>query len=58
MPESVAFNTWNGKMYSAPASTAPYVGIYYNKEHFTQAGISRFPETWDEFWTACDKLKA
>jgi raffinose/stachyose/melibiose transport system substrate-binding protein len=58
IPESVAFNTWNGKMYTAPASTAPYVGIYYNKEHFAQAGISRFPETWDEFWTACDKLKA
>jgi raffinose/stachyose/melibiose transport system substrate-binding protein len=45
-------------MYSAPAVSTSYVGIYYNKEHFAQAGISRFPETWDEFWVACDKLKA
>ncbi|MDR2403980.1 MAG: extracellular solute-binding protein [Spirochaetaceae bacterium] len=57
-PESVAYNTRDGKMYSAPAVTTDYTGIYYNKEHFTQAGISRFPETWDEFWAACDKLKA
>jgi raffinose/stachyose/melibiose transport system substrate-binding protein len=58
IPESVTFNTWNGKMYSSPAVTTDYIGIYYNTEHFARAGISRFPETWDEFWTACDKLKA
>jgi raffinose/stachyose/melibiose transport system substrate-binding protein len=58
-PESVAYNTRpDGKMYSSPASTASYTGIYYNKEHFAQAGINKFPETWDEFWAACDKLKA
>jgi raffinose/stachyose/melibiose transport system substrate-binding protein len=58
IPESVAYNTRDGKMYSTPAVTTSYIGIYYNKEHFTQAGIARFPETWEEFWTACDKLKA
>jgi raffinose/stachyose/melibiose transport system substrate-binding protein len=58
IPESVAYNTRDGKMYSSPAVTTSYTGIYYNKEHFAQAGISRFPETWDEFWAACDKLKA
>lgn len=35
-----------------------YLGIYYNKELFTQAGISEFPTTWDDFFAACDKLKA
>jgi raffinose/stachyose/melibiose transport system substrate-binding protein len=58
IPTSVAYNTKDGKMYTAPASTTSYVGIYYNKEHFAQAGIARFPETWEEFWTACDRLKA
>jgi raffinose/stachyose/melibiose transport system substrate-binding protein len=58
LPASVAYNTRDGKMYSAPATTTTYTGIYYNKEHFSKAGISKFPETWDEFWTACDKLKA
>jgi len=58
IPESVAYNTINGKMYSAPSVTTSYVGIYYNKELFAKAGIASFPETWDEFWTACDKLKA
>lgn len=27
-------------------------------ELFEQAGISRFPETWEEFWKCCEKLKA
>jgi raffinose/stachyose/melibiose transport system substrate-binding protein len=58
IPESVEFNTWNGKMYSTPAVTTNYIGIYYNKEHFAKAGIAKFPDTWDEFWAACDKLKA
>jgi raffinose/stachyose/melibiose transport system substrate-binding protein len=58
IPESVAYNTWEGKMFSAPAVTTEYIGLYYNKEHFVKAGIAKFPETWDEFWTACDRLKA
>ena len=57
--ESVAYNTTkDGKMYSAPATSTDYSGIYYNKEHFEKAGISSFPKTWDEFWDACEKLKA
>jgi raffinose/stachyose/melibiose transport system substrate-binding protein len=58
IPESVTFNTRNGKMYGAPANVTDYTGIYYNREHFAQAGIGTFPETWDEFWAACDKLRA
>lgn len=31
--------------------------FYYNKDLFAQAGIEKAPETWDEFFEACDKLK-
>lgn len=31
--------------------------FYYNKEIFEQAGIEKTPETWDEFFEVCDKLK-
>jgi raffinose/stachyose/melibiose transport system substrate-binding protein len=55
---SVAFNTRDGKMYSSPATATSYVGVYYNKELFKNAGIEKFPETWDEFWDACEKIKA
>jgi raffinose/stachyose/melibiose transport system substrate-binding protein len=57
IPESVEFNTRDGKMLTAPSTTTQYIGIYYNKQHFADAGIAKFPETWEEFWTACDKLK-
>lgn len=33
------------------------IGIYYNKTMFQEAGISQFPETWNEFLSAIDKLK-
>ncbi len=35
-----------------------YVGIFYNKALFEAAGVSAFPATWDEFFDACDKIKA
>lgn len=57
--ESVKFNiTQDGKMFTAPAVISDYVGIFYNKELFTKAGITEFPTTWDDFWKACEKLKA
>lgn len=33
-------------------------GIFYNKDAFAKAGITEVPATWDEFITACQKLKA
>lgn len=33
------------------------MGYYYNKEMFEKAGIKP-AETWEEFWSNCDKLKA
>lgn len=52
---SLATYTYKGKLLGVPYAKA-YVGIYYNKALFAKAGINRFPETWDEFFTACDKL--
>lgn len=39
-------------------SYAPFIQcVFYNKDHFKQAGIDKLPETWDEFMNACQKLK-
>lgn len=57
---SLGFNTVDGKIYGVPVSKEISY-IYYNKDLFKQAGIEA-PETaftsWDEFFAACDKLKA
>ena len=57
---SLEFNTVDGKIYGVPVSKEISY-IYYNKDLFEQAGI-KAPETafasWDEFFEACDKLKA
>ena len=34
------------------------IGIYYNSALFKKAGIDTFPETWSQFKTAIEKLKA
>ena len=31
--------------------------FYYNKDLFEQAGIEKTPDTWDEFFEDCEKLK-
>lgn len=50
----------DGKVYLAPLSTAAFScsGVFWNEELFAQAGIEKFPETWEEFWVCCEKLKA
>ncbi len=36
----------------------PFVfAVMYNKAHFTEAGITEVPETWDEFIAVCESLK-
>ncbi len=43
--------------HSVPYS--PYVvSWFYNKQHFADAGITKVPETWEEFDDACAKLVA
>lgn len=58
--KSLEFNTVDGKIYGVPVSKEISY-IYYNKELFEKAGITA-PDvafaTWDEFFTACDTLKA
>ena len=58
MPQGIeTFTRDDGKMYKIPPSGLQLAGMYYNKELFAKAGIETFPETWDDFWKACDKLK-
>ena len=49
----------DGSIYLAPISTAAFScsGIYWNEKLFAEAGIEEFPETWEEFWDCCSRLK-
>ena len=43
-------------LYAVPYQ--PYVvAVFYNREHFEQAGISETPGSWSEFLDVCAKLK-
>lgn len=58
-----AFEMWNYELYGAPGYYAvpDNVGVevfYYNKDLFTQAGITEPPATVEQFYDAVDKLKA
>ena len=58
MPQGIeAFTRDDGKMYLIPSAGLQLSGFYYNKELFEQAGIETFPETWEDFWKACEQLK-
>jgi len=46
-----------GRQYGVPYSLG-LVGFWYDKDLFTQAGISAPPATWDEFLADVQKLKA
>lgn len=47
----------NGQIKSLPYEVA-LTPIWYNEALFKKAGVESFPQTYDEFWAACDKLKA
>lgn len=49
----------DGSIYLGPISTAAFscAGMFWNEELFAQAGISEFPETWEEFWDCCEQLE-
>ncbi|HEX8599770.1 MAG TPA: ABC transporter substrate-binding protein [Chloroflexia bacterium] len=49
--------TQNDQIYSVPANIHRGNVLFYNKKVFTDNGITA-PTTWDEFFTAADKLKA
>jgi raffinose/stachyose/melibiose transport system substrate-binding protein len=52
-----AYQDEEGRQLEIPYAKAN-VGIYYNKDLFENAGIEKFPKTWDEFFRVCDTLKA
>ncbi|AEY65326.1 extracellular solute-binding protein [Clostridium sp. BNL1100] len=54
--EALAANTRDGKIWSI-SDQKQVIGYFYNKDMFEKAGIKP-AETWDEFMTNCDKLKA
>ena len=46
---------FDGQLYSIPFQNSTPI-LYYNKEHFAEAGISKAPETWAEWIKAAKKL--
>ena len=55
-PGALGMYQLDGKQYGIPFDLG-MVGFWYNKDQFTQAGITTPPATWDEFLAAVDKLK-
>lgn len=51
------YKSFDGKTYGIPSSVDA-VGIVYSKKTFESAGITEVPKTLDEFYAACEKLKA
>lgn len=47
----------DGKIYAIPYQPFTFL-IMYNKDHFAKAGITKTPETWNEFKEVCAKLKS
>lgn len=54
--QAIQFSSRNGKPYGANGGSL-LIGYFYNKEMFNKAGIKP-AETWDEFMSNCEKLKA
>ena len=48
---------YSGQRYLIPFGYH-YAGMFYNPKVMAEAGVTEFPETWDEFIALCDTLKA
>jgi raffinose/stachyose/melibiose transport system substrate-binding protein len=57
MKAGLKANTVHGKIYGVPQSVLPG-GLWYSKDLFQKAGITKTPQTWDEFKEVIAKLKA
>jgi len=51
-----SFST-DGEIYAVPYQPMVLV-VFYNKDHFKKAGITKAPVTWDEYLDVCAKLKS
>jgi multiple sugar transport system substrate-binding protein len=47
----------NGKTYGLPIAASARA-MYYNKDLFEKAGVTKVPDTWDEVKAAAEKIKA
>ena len=57
---SVIMESWmtkEGQLYTV-SDVLLMGGYWYNQEMFQKAGISKVPGTWEEWFLACEKLKA
>ncbi|MEV0974301.1 ABC transporter substrate-binding protein [Microtetraspora glauca] len=54
---SKALSKESGKLEYIPFNLVA-IGLFYNKDAFTKAGIQQAPATWEDFRAACAKLKA
>jgi multiple sugar transport system substrate-binding protein len=54
-PRALEPVTENGKVYGIPKNIVAMVMVY-NEKMFNEAGITKVPETWDDFRTAMKKL--
>ncbi len=54
----IAMLKYKDKFWGVPVNIHRSNVLWYNKSLFTKAGITKAPETWDEFFAAADKLKA
>lgn len=59
VPASLASGAtmYNGQRYLIPFGYH-YAGMFYNPKVMAEAGITEFPETWDEFIALCDTLQS
>ena len=55
IPAAINSNVFDGKVYGLPDQTTG-VTLFYNKEHFKEAGIESPPKTWAEFIKTAQKL--
>ena len=55
-PETLEPLRFDGEVYAAPLGQSLAV-VFYNKDVFDEAGLA-VPQTWDEFLTDCETLKA
>lgn len=50
-------NSYDGVVYQLATNTQTIPMVYYRRSDFDKAGISKTPETWEEFLSACESLK-
>ncbi|CAN7739848.1 ABC transporter substrate-binding protein [Rhizobium sp. LjRoot258] len=59
LPKSILdLISYDGKVYLAPTGAHGESWVFYSKDVFAKAGVTKEPNNWDELFAALDKLKA